>query len=100
PLSVEPQFGIRANYRHRPNNAFFDDTSLKDEYQSEVYEEAAKIAKEISAQRVADVGCGSGYKLVSNFPDMPTIGYDLEPTVSFLRSTYPEREWRSVDFSD
>ncbi len=99
-LSTEIQYGIRAKYRHRFNNAFFDDTLRKDEYQREVYEEASRIAKDISARRVADVGCGSGYKLVLNFPNTPTIGYDLEPTVSFLRATYPDREWLSAAFTD
>ena len=98
PLSPTPAYGIRSGYRHRPDNAFFDDTPLKDEWQKEIYQEAARIAAEIEATAVADVGCGSGYKLVKNFPSTRTIGFDLEPTLSFLRRTYPDREWRESRF--
>jgi len=99
PVSPIPAYGIRAGYRHRPDNAFFDDTPLKDEWQREVYEESARIAAGIGAGLVADVGCGSGYKLVKNFPAVRTVGFDLEPTLSFLRRTYPDREWRESSFS-
>ncbi|MGZ7236432.1 hypothetical protein ACXWOK_09565, partial [Streptococcus pyogenes] len=85
-------------YRHRPDNAFYDDTGQKDQHQREVYETAAAISKEIGAQIVFDVGCGSGYKLVTFFPETDTVGFDLEPTLTYLREAHPERKWRSADF--
>jgi 2-polyprenyl-3-methyl-5-hydroxy-6-metoxy-1,4-benzoquinol methylase len=100
PRSKQVQYGIKQGYRHRLDNAFYDDTPNKDEFQRQVYETAAALAKEIGASQVADVGCGSGFKLIKNFPDTPTIGFDLEPTVSFLRGSYPERRWEICNFND
>ncbi|MBX3583545.1 MAG: methyltransferase domain-containing protein [Rhizobiaceae bacterium] len=99
PLTYSRRYGVRSFYRHRPDNAFFDDTPHADEYQNEVYQRAAELAQEIDAQHVVDVGCGSAFKLLKFFPDKRTIGSDLEPTVSILRERYPEREWRISDFS-
>lgn len=98
PVVKAEQFGIRAGYRHRPENAFYDDTAQKDQHQREVYEAAAAASKEIGAKKVFDIGCGSGFKLMKFFPDTETVGFDLEPTLSFLRQTYPERQWASADF--
>ncbi len=93
-------FGIRAGYRHRSDNSFFDDTGLEDDWQREVYETAADAARALGARTVYDVGCGSGFKLMKHFADLRTIGFDLEPTVSFLKSTYPDRDWRVCRFDD
>lgn len=75
-------------YQQRMSPAPFDDTPNRDEWQADVYAAAAAI----TTSSVIDIGCGSGYKLVYNFP-APTIGIDLPPTVAWLRATYPDRNW-------
>lgn len=98
--SPSTAFGIKAGYRHRLENHFFDDSDNEDEWQCEVYEAAAKEARKIGARTVFDVGCGSGYKLVKHFAGIRTVGFDLEPTVTFLRQKYPDHEWRLSDFDE
>jgi SAM-dependent methyltransferase len=99
PPSKQSQFGIKPGYRHRTANRFFDDTPLRDEWQREVYERAATYARTRKLLSVADIGCGSGFKLMKHFGEFRTIGLDLEPTVSFLRRAYPERDWRVSDLT-
>ena len=101
---IEPAAGedycIKRGYRHRTSNRFYDDTHNTDKWQREVYEYAAAEAKRMGARLVIDIGCGSGFKLVKYFPDMPTIGYDLAKTVAFLKRRYPDRDWRVGDFNE
>ncbi len=101
PGAVGPaeNYFIQGGYRARLQNEFFDDTGLKEEYQKEVYQFAREIADREGLRRIADVGCGSGYKLMRYFQRLETVGYDLGPTVEYLRKTYPDREWRVSDFS-
>jgi SAM-dependent methyltransferase len=80
----------------RPDAPFFDDTPFQDEFQRPVYEFARTLALE--CDRIVDVGCGSGFKLVQFFEGFNTVGIDLKPTVEFLRGKYPSRDWRL--FSD
>ena len=94
------QYCIKPPYRHREDNAFFDDTQNNDNWQRELYEIAAEAATKLGARKVIDVGCGSGFKLVKYFPGCDTVGLDLEPTVTFLKSRYPTKEWRVADLAD
>lgn len=92
------EYCIKAGYHHRTANRFYDDTHNTDKWQREIYEFAAAEAARLNAQRVIDIGCGSGFKLVKYFPDLATIGYDLEKTVAYLKRRYPDRDWRIGDF--
>jgi hypothetical protein len=97
---AEIRYGIKAGYRHRLRNQFFDDTRCaNNSWQREVYERAAKIAKDIRAKAIADFGCGSGFKLMKYLGSYHTIVYELSPTIEYLRRTHPDRDWRSTDFS-
>jgi SAM-dependent methyltransferase len=80
---------IKDGYQIRCDPRPFDDTPFRDEYQREVYEYAAKIP----GQTVLDVGCGSGFKLRKYFRDRITIGFELEPTLTWLRNRYPQDCW-------
>jgi SAM-dependent methyltransferase len=97
--SANSLYGIKAGYRHRLDNAHFDDTPNKDEWQREVYERAAEIAREIGANTIVDVGCGSGFKLVKHFSQYETIGFELPPALDFVRQQYPDRTWLEASFS-
>lgn len=90
-------YNLSPEYRERANPIAYDDTPLKDEWQREVYLEADALATREGLASVLDIGCGSGYKLLANFPGLNTCGVEIEPTLSWLRSTYPEREWRAPE---
>jgi SAM-dependent methyltransferase len=91
-------YHIKQNYNHRSEIIYFDDTSLKDEWQNEVYQFARKIYNN-NYSSVIDFGCGSGYKLIKYFSDVNTIGIDLEPTVTFLKNKYPHKKWTTDPYS-
>ncbi len=95
--SIERTFGIKSGYRHRTDNDFFDDTENEEGYQREVYLKALSLAKASGYKTIADVGCGSAFKLMKYFHEYQTIGFDLKPTVEVLRKRYPERDWRVSD---
>lgn len=84
---------IKEGYTVRPNNMFYNDTNMKDEWQKEVYEYAHKMFDAYSLKNVWDIGTGSGYKLIKSFGDVDTLGTDLTPTVDWLLKTYPDRKW-------
>jgi hypothetical protein len=42
---------------------------------------------------VADIGCGSAYKLLHILGDFDTVGVDVSPTYEWLQEKYPERRW-------
>ena len=86
---------IKANYVHRLDNLFYDDTPKTDKWQKEVYIFAKKIAEENKIENILDIGTGSGYKLLENFKNFNTLGLDLEQTVEWLKKTYPDRKWTS-----
>jgi SAM-dependent methyltransferase len=98
PRSKEQRFGIRSGYRHRINNAPYDDTPNGGEHQLEVYLRAADEAKRLSASRIIDVGCGSGHKLVKYLSEFETVGLEVEPTLTWLTEKYPNRVWKRSDF--
>lgn len=91
------RFFIHQSYVPRPDNLSFDDTPNTDEWQREVYLFARDIFIRQGYSSVCDLGCGSGYKLVTYFNGARTIGIDLPPTCTYLRSNYPQREWREFD---
>ncbi|MGZ8523050.1 MAG: class I SAM-dependent methyltransferase [Chitinophagaceae bacterium] len=91
------RYGIKSGYRHRKNYRYFDDTSLKDEYQNEVYQLARFYADKYAYKKIADIGCGSAYKLMKYFPDLDTTGIDVDPTYTFLKKNYPDRNWIKAD---
>lgn len=92
----KPSYGIKRGYIHRKEVIDFDDTSLKDEYQKEVYEFAAQFYTSKNLQGVLDVGCGSGFKLLNNFKNEPKAGVELNN--EYLHNTYPEEIW--FEFAD
>lgn len=95
-LTARSRYGIKAGYAHRTEVVYFDDTPNRDEYQKEVYEHAARLFREGNYSRVLDLGCGAGYKLVQHFSAEQSVGFDLPPTLAYLRRTYPTRQWCEV----
>ena len=54
---------------------------------------ANELMKKKGFNKVIDIGCGSGYKLIKYLGKYETIGYETEPCISFLRKTYPTNKW-------
>lgn len=94
-LHLYNRHGTLAHYREQSNPVHFDDRDLRDEWQDEVYAEVFYQFTLRGHQRIADLGCGSGYKLIKYFLAAVSIGIELEPCLSFLRASYPDRTWRS-----
>lgn len=82
-------------YVENKNVPHFDDTSLKDEWQDEVYKRAAEIAAGTSCDTILDIGCGSAHKLRKYFDGKKhfVVGIDMPSTVVWLRKTYPDGTW-------
>ncbi len=99
-LGARSRYGIFPGYAHRAEPGYFDDTGLTDEWQKEVYLHAAELMRAERLRTVYDVGCGSAYKLVHMLGEFETVGFDVPATVEFLRRTYPDRDWRSVLFTE
>src|SRR5215213_5395126 len=93
-------FSIRGDYRARAAASHFDDTPLRDEWQREVYLRAVELMSSEGLETVYDVGCGSGYKLITYLGKYKTIGFDVPQTIDFLIQKYPDRIWRYAPFSD
>lgn len=98
-LGTRASYFLRPGYRARRHPRFFDDTPFAEEFQREVYQYAQGVLLEEGFRSVCDVGCGSGFKLMKYFPQARTLGLDLLPTVLWLQTRYPARQWRAVDLA-
>jgi hypothetical protein len=79
---------------------FEGEAQRKDDVQREVYEESAKLARELDLVTVIDLGTGSGWKLIKHFgkhSDGHIVGVDLPPAVAILRKRYPKACWVTPD---
>lgn len=90
---IKPFYRARSEYHH------FDDSALEDQWQLEVYLHALGLMKKHQLQSVVDLGCGSGYKLVTYLGEYETLGLELPENVELLRKKYPDRNWDLSDFS-
>ncbi len=85
--STEFAFGIRKGYRHRLDNAYFNaQAQSSEDWQVEVYEYALRKAREVAANVILDMGCGSGYKLRKYFSEFKIVGIDVPETVRKLQA--------------
>lgn len=92
-------YGIKKTYISRSEYNHFDDMPFKSEWQKEVYLLSKDIAEKEGYIKIADIGCGSGFKLINFLGDFDTVGYEIEPTLSKLKSKYPDHEWELSDFN-
>lgn len=99
------RYCMPAGYQDRLSNEAFDNTSANngqpntDGWQKQVYQYARAVANQFGVRTVADVGCGTGFKLMQEFRGLSTVGYEVEPTLSWLRGKYPSKTWKKSDFS-
>lgn len=92
-------YEIDLNYVHRDEVAPHDDRSFTDGWQKATYATARMLCDRYQYKSVLDIGCGSAYKLVKDFSDMEITGTELEPTLSYLKHTYPQHKWILSDFN-
>ncbi|MHA2181427.1 MAG: class I SAM-dependent methyltransferase [Promethearchaeota archaeon] len=94
------KYRINANYKHREEVLYFDDTGNTDNYQDIIYEKAFQFFSGKNCNNVLDLGCGSAYKLFKYFGDSSPTGVDLPETVEFLKDKYPTGNWLVSDFEN
>jgi len=90
---MKDKYCLPYNYIIRPDNDADNELYSTDEYQKEVYQYANKIMKERNFKTVVDIGCGSGYKLITYLGEFDTIGIETEPCYSYMKNKYPQRKW-------
>jgi|GEM_PF-1018010 len=100
PLSKEKNYSIDPRYISRSKYSHYDDIGCEDEWQLEVYLHALGIMVKNSFKTVIDIGCGSGYKLMTYLKAYDTTGYELEANVKDLKKLYPDRCWKISSFSE
>ena len=49
-------------------------------------------------KKILDLGCGSGHKLLTYFQGLEVIGFEIEPTLQWLKNKYPNNRWELSDF--
>ena len=95
----EENFFLKKGYRSRKSYHHYDARNSLDGSQDEVYALAKEIALKNELSIIADIGCGSAFKLIKHFSGYNTIGYEIEPTLSFLMDNYPSLTWKLSDLS-
>ncbi|GJL64528.1 MAG: hypothetical protein NPIRA04_31820 [Nitrospirales bacterium] len=96
---MDKQYGITGLYRSRNKYVHYNDLSLEDEWQLEVYLHALGLLKRHNLRSIVDIGCGSAYKLLTYFDDYETIGLELPVNVQVLKERYPNKQWQISDFT-
>ena len=92
------KYCIKESYVSRDGYIHYDDLGCEDEWQLEVYLHALGLMKKYGFKKVLDIGCGSGYKLMTYLGDYDTIGLELGMNLEFLKEKYPDRVWLESDF--
>lgn len=95
-LTSPSRYGIKKGYVHRSSVPHFDDSPYKDEYQDKVYKEAYEILRIQNYRSVLDIGCGSAYKLIKYFDGVSFVGVEIEPTLTFLKNKYSNKEFSNL----
>ena len=88
---------IRTGYVIREVPEYFDDDLGGVVWQPDVYADARRLATEISAVRVIDIGAGDGSKLATLHPQFELIGLDFGRNVERSATLYPFGTWRDHD---
>lgn len=91
---------IKSSYQARSEYTHYDDTKEEDGWQLEVYLHALGLMIKHDLHTIADIGCGSGYKLVTYFKNYDSVGYELPINVKWLKDRYPNNKWEISDFSE
>lgn len=96
--AVPEKFCLSPRYKSRQEYWHYDDMLAEDHWQLEVYLQTYAIMRKNNFSRIADIGCGSAFKLMTYLREYETIGYELPVNVEILRKKYPDRKWKVSDF--
>lgn len=94
------KYHIKDDYICRKELIYLDVTTGKDEAQNEVYSFSHNLVKKYNLQKIIDVGCGSGYKLMKYFSNYCTIGIDLKNTIEKVNANYLNKLWITTNFKE
>jgi hypothetical protein len=94
---VSDGYCIKPGYVARARPEYYVDESTAKTWQPDVYATARRIAGDLGLDRVVDVGCGSGEKLVAMHPDHEIIGLDYGVNLEACREEYEFGRWVDHD---
>ena len=97
---VDRDYRIKPGYTSRKAPEYFVDlaeerTALA--HHPDVYARASAVATRLRANRIVDLGSGSGGKLAALAPPFEILGIDYGPNVELARRNYPDGIWREHD---
>jgi SAM-dependent methyltransferase len=88
---------IRAPYTARRRPRYYRDRDDGVVFQPDVYREAARLADELGAVRVVDLGCGNAAKLVELHPRFDVVGVDVGQNLERCRARFDFGTWLEHD---
>lgn len=94
----DDDYCIRAGYRSRPVPEYYADTPSNVTWQPDVYPEAARVARELGARTIVDLGSGNGDKLARLHPEFELVGVDIGSNLEHVRRAHPQGTWIEHDF--
>lgn len=92
------KYGIPCKYLSPNKYYHYNDLEETDTWQLEVYLFALGLMVKNNFSSVADIGCGSAYKLMTYLKNYNTLGIELPENISVLRKKYPDRTWLETNF--
>jgi Methyltransferase domain len=84
------QYRIASGYISRPEPQYFHDTGTDIIYQPDVYHHATRIARDLNANRIVDVGCGVAKKLVACADQFEVVGVDYGANLTRCQELYSD----------
>jgi hypothetical protein len=93
-------YNLPPDYQHRTEPAYFDDV-LQDssEWQKDVYRLAAHLARGAGIDRLVDIGCGRGEKLLTYADEFEIIGLDYGDNIAYCQEHNNPGTWVNVDLN-
>lgn len=93
--------GVKSGYIMRANNDYTDKTGKPDQlWQVEVYRIARQYGNIYNRSTVYDLGCGDGYKLMTEMQGFDTVGVDYGKNIEYVRMQYPGHEYQNSQWID
>ncbi|MBU1928166.1 class I SAM-dependent methyltransferase [bacterium] len=95
---MKQNYYMKESYKARNEYIHYDDRAEEDDWQLEIYLHALGLMKKHGFSRVADIGCGSAYKLITYLGEYETVGLELAENLTFLQEKYPNNIWLESNF--
>lgn len=100
PIGPSERLFLPPDYRDRADPDYYSDTPPPDVvYQPDVYSLARTIAIRLGSERMIDVGCGAGEKLIGAGAGLQTIGIDYGVNLEQARGLNSSGTWIEHDLS-